>query len=51
MLGGMRLIILGVICLIACSFLLFVLFEGVLDAKRKAASHSVAESEITERLD
>jgi len=49
--GKMTLIVLAVICLLACSFLLFVLFEWVLDAKRRSASHAAGDSDIRERLE
>jgi len=46
----MRLVVLAAICFLACGFLVFVLVEWVLDARRKAP-HPVVDRQVGERLD
>ena len=47
----MRLVVLAAICFLACGFLVFVLVEWMLDAKRKTLAHPAVDRGVVERLD
>jgi hypothetical protein len=47
----MRVVVLAAICFLACGFLVFVLVEWMLDAKRHTAVHPTVDRERVDRLD